>query len=140
MADFVLIPAILIGLIIAVVELVFVHQDESGLGWLSHGFHAIPIALFLTFISMNVPWVLGLSFMTWVPIWVGTFVIPPIMGVIAAIKVKSAAAIAKGGSVGESWMHALIIGALIAAAPFIWFLVGDLLMGIFPILNWPFSA
>jgi hypothetical protein len=120
MAEFVYMAPLVIGLGISLVELFFVHADERGLGWMSHGLHAIPVTILFTFISMNVPWVLTFDFMSWMPNWAATWAIPILIGLIAAFKVKAAAAIAKGGTVGESLPHALIIGALIAAAPFVW--------------------
>ena len=117
---FIYIGPIVIGLVIGLVELFFVHADEGGLGWLGHGLHAIPATILFTFISMNVPWVLSFDFMSWMPDWAGTFAIPAAIGLFAAIKIKTAAAIAKGGSVGEKLWHALAIGFLIAVAPFVW--------------------
>jgi hypothetical protein len=119
-ATFIFVAPIVIGLVISLVELFFVHADEAGLGWLSHGLHAVPVTILFTFISMNVPWVLSFSFMSWMPSWAATWAIPILIGIIAAAKVKAAAAIARGGTVGEKLYHALIIGALIAIAPFVW--------------------
>ena len=127
MAEFIYIAPLVFGLAISIVELIFVHADEHGLGWLSHGLHAVPVTIIFTFISMNVPWVLSFSFMSWMPGWAANWAIPVLIGLIATIKVKAAAAIAKGGTVGEKLWHALVIGILIAAAPFVWPLVAPLL-------------
>lgn len=121
--NFIYMGPIVVGLILALLELIFVRADEGGLGWLGHGLHAIPATILFTFISMNVPWVLSFDFMNFMPDWAGTFAIPAAIGLFAAIKVKIAAAIAKGGSVGEKLWHALVIGLLIALAPFIWGLI-----------------
>jgi hypothetical protein len=123
MADFVYVAPLVIGLAISLVELFFVHADEAGLGWLSHGLHAVPVTILFTFISMNIPWFLNFSFMAWMPAWAANWAIPIILGIIAAVRVKAAAAIARGGTVGEKLYHALIIGALIAIAPFVWPLI-----------------
>lgn len=129
MAEFVLVAPIVLGLIIGLIELFFVHADESGLGWLGHGLHALPATIIFTFISMNAAWVIGLIGLS-LPGWLTNIVVPVVIGLVAAIKIKAAAAIAKGGTVGEKLYHALIIGALIAAAPFIWpFIAG---MGFLP--------
>lgn len=124
---FVFIAPIVLGLVIGLVELFFVHADESGMGWMSHGLHAIPTCIIFTFISMNVPWVTNMIGAAWITGPVATYGIPVVIGLIAAVKVKAAAAIAKGGTVGESLPHALIIGLLIAAAPFVWPLVSGAL-------------
>lgn len=126
MAEFIYIAPIVFGLIIALIEMYFVHADEAGLGWLSHGLHAVPTCLIFTFISMNAHWALSfippIANATW-----ALYAVPIVIGLVAAVKVKTAAAIAKGGSVGEKMSHALMIGILIAAAPFIWMYVGHLL-------------
>ncbi|MBD3204476.1 hypothetical protein GF327_09370 [Candidatus Woesearchaeota archaeon] len=47
-----------------------------------------------------------------------------VLGLIAAFKIKAAAAVTKGhGSVGEKLPHALIIGAVITVAPYAWPLI-----------------
>ena len=117
---FVYMAPLVVGLTIGLIELFFVHADESGMGWLGHGLHAIPVTIIFTFISFNVQWLMTFSWMAWMPGWAATYAIPVIIGIIAAVKVKGAAAIAKGGTVGEKMWHALVIGILIAAAPFVW--------------------
>ncbi|MCM2325453.1 MAG: hypothetical protein NDI94_03240, partial [Candidatus Woesearchaeota archaeon] len=53
----IILPAIITGAIIGLVELFFVHSDEIGMGWFMHGLHAIPATMFFVFISMNLHWV-----------------------------------------------------------------------------------
>ena len=116
MAAIAIIPVIVIGLVLAFLELIFVHQDESGMGWLKHGFHAIPTMFIFIFISMNIDFVTSL--VGWTP---STWIIIGIrvaIGIIAAIKISAAAAVA--GRVGEKLPHTLIIAGLIMASPFIW--------------------
>jgi hypothetical protein len=116
----VIVPAIVIGLILAILELIFVHQDESGMGWMKHGFHAIPTMLIFVFISMNIPLVeswLKISNNIWIVIGIRVLI-----GIIAAVKISAAAAVA--GRVGEKLPHTLIIAALIIAAPFAWEMFG----------------
>lgn len=121
MAELYLLPALLMGGLIGIIELIFVHADERGLGWLSHGLHAVPVAMVLTFIAMNVGYAASLAgFSLQESFWVNLGV-RVLIGIVAAIKVKSAAAIVQGhGRVGEKMSHALIVGALIAASPYIW--------------------
>ena len=116
MVDFAIVPVIIIGLILGLLELIFIHQDEAGLGWLSRGLHAIPVMFVFVFISMNVDYVVGLigvadSF--WITLGVRVLV-----GIIAAIKISAAAAVA--GRVGEKLPHTLTIAALIMIAPYEW--------------------
>lgn len=108
--------AVVMGLIIGLIELFFVHADERGLGWLSHGLHALPVTIIFVFIAMNAPYVLGLIDLasnTWVVIGVQV-----IIAIIAMIKIGSAAAIT--GKVGEKKSHILIIGILVGTSPYIW--------------------
>jgi len=117
--DIVIVPVIVIGLVLAILELVFVHQDEAGMGWLKHGFHAIPTMFIFIFISMNIPWVESL--VGWkASMWI-TVGIRVVIGLIAAAKISAAAAVA--GRVGEKLPHTIIISVLIMVAPFAWELI-----------------
>jgi hypothetical protein len=111
------------GAIIGLIELFFVHEDEAGLGWLGHGLHALPVAMAFTFFAMNVNFLLGLLGLldnVKSSVWLEAG-IRVLIGLIAAFKVKAAAAVITGrNAVGEKLGHALIIGALIAASPYIW--------------------
>lgn len=114
--DIVLIPVLIIGVILGILELIFVHEDEAGMGWLTHGLHAIPVMFVFLFIAMNLPLVegwLGLEDNMWVVIGVRVLI-----GIIAAFKIKAAAAVA--GRVGENWPHVLIIATLVVVSPFLW--------------------
>ena len=112
---------IAMGIIIGIVELAFVHADEAGMGWLKHGLHALPITIILTLIGLNAPVVTEMIGWPWLTGTMGKIVVSAAIGIIATIKVKGAAAITQGhGSVGEKFGHALVIGALIAASPWIW--------------------
>jgi len=65
---------------------------------------------------MNIPFVeslLGWEDKLWFTIGIRVLI-----GLIAVVKIKGAAAVA--GRVGENWPHVLIIGALVIAAPFVW--------------------
>jgi len=120
-SELVFLPSILIGLIVSIVELAFVHSDEgAGVHWLGHGLHAVPVCVIGTIITMHVP--LAVQFLPFLGIIPSVNIVLPILvGLIMAFKVKAAAAIIHGhGNVGEKLPHALIIGALIAAAPFVW--------------------
>ncbi len=113
---FVIFPVLAVGIVLSIVELVFVHADERGLGWLSHGIHAIPTMLIFIFISMNVGYALSLvgwQSNQWIEIGVRVAI-----GLIAMAKIAGAAAIA--GRVGEKKFHVLIIGALVMLAPYLW--------------------
>jgi hypothetical protein len=118
-AEFLIGGPIVLGLIIGIIELMFVHQDEAGLGWLGHGLHALPIMFVFIFISMNLEWSLNLlgyseaELSIWLVIGIRVLI-----GLIAAIKIGAAAAVAN--RIGERLHHSLIIGALVAVSPYIW--------------------
>ena len=118
---YVILPAIIMGAIIGLIELFFVHADEVGMGWFAHGLHALPFTMFFTFAAMNVSWVL--TFIPGIPdnMWV-TLGVRAGVSIVGMIKIAGAAAIA--GRVGERIHHTIIIGALIFAAPYIWMVIG----------------
>jgi hypothetical protein len=132
-AQLVYIAPAIIGLIISMIEIFFVMQDEGGMHPLQHGLHAIPTCLIFTYISMNAGYVgnylaTGLGWSIFANNTVDMIVIPIIIGLVATIKVKGAAAIIGGhGSIGEKLPHALIIGVLIAIAPFVWPLIAPMM-------------
>lgn len=109
-------PVLAVGIVLSIVELIFVHADERGLGWLGHGLHAIPVMVLFIFISMNVSYALSLvgwASNQWIEIGVRV-----VIGLIAMAKIAGAAAIA--GRVGEKKFHVLIIGALVMISPYLW--------------------
>ena len=119
----VILPALIIGVVIGLIEMVFVHSDEIGMGWFMHGLHAFPFTVLFTFVSMNVGFVLGLSFMpSIIETWWVDLIIRLGVSIIAMLKIAAAAAIA--GRVGERFYHTLIIGVLIFAAPYVWMFIG----------------
>jgi hypothetical protein len=114
----VLVPALVMGIVIGLVEIVFVHADEAGMGWFMHAAHALPFTMFFVFVSMNISFVfdlLGLAITSnmWVDLGVRI-----VIGIIAMVKIASAAAVV--GRVGEKWYHTLIIGVMIIVAPYVW--------------------
>lgn len=119
-SDILIAPAILLGLVIGLIELFFVHQDERGLGWLGHGLHAVPFTVAFTFIAMNVPWVLARLPFKIANNPVTEAVVIVVVGIVAMAKVAAAAAIAGNTRIGEKKIHVLVIGLLIIAAPYAW--------------------
>ena len=122
MAELVLLPAFVMGAIVGLIELFFVHADEVGMGWLLHGLHALPFTVLFVFVSMNVSFIYGflpggLTENLWVDLGIRAAVF-----IIGMIKIAAAAAIA--GRVGERIHHTIIIGALIFASPYIWMFIG----------------
>jgi hypothetical protein len=118
MAMFVILPAIAFGIILAVIELIFLMQDEAGMHPLTHAIHAIPTMLIFTFIAFNISW--ALSLLNIHENLTIDIIARVAIGLVAMIKVKAAASITGRGGVGESWAHVLIIGVLMMAGPFVW--------------------
>ncbi len=130
LTDFVILPALLMGVVLSLIEIYFVAKDEAGMHWLKHALHAVPAMFIFTFIAMNAGW--ALSFLPFGESLAITVAAQVAIGVVAMIKVKAAASITGRGGVGESNIHVFIIGLLIAASPYIWALglepfIGDLL-------------
>ena len=91
-ANFIIIPALVMGGIIGLIEMFFVHSDEVGMNWFTHGLHAFPFALAFTFASMNVDFVLKLVGITLAPTSYVNLGVRVAIGLISALKIKGAAA------------------------------------------------
>jgi hypothetical protein len=127
MADFLVMPPVILGLIIGIYEIILLHRDVTvPTHRFGHGIHAIVFAVIATFATMNTPWVFD-SF----PALANVPFISPLLfqiavGLIAMLKIHGVSAAIKttigGLSVGlkETWTHSFIIGALIVAAPYVW--------------------
>ena len=126
----VLVPALVVGIIIGLVEIFFVHEDEVGMGWFMHAMHALPFTMFFVFVSMNISFVFGLlNFALTETLWVDLGV-RIVIGIVAMVKIGSAAAIV--GRIGEKWYHTIIIGVLIIVAPYAWDLAGPSIAPMLP--------
>ena len=136
MAEVLLIrPVLAIGLIIGLYELFAIHADMSfrGSHWFGHGIHATVLAVIAVFITMNTEYFLAATGLgvTGIPLITNPLVIRAIVGLFMIIKVHAVSAI--GGTrlasagLAEKWSHSLIVGVLIATAPYIWMLVGPAL-------------
>jgi hypothetical protein len=108
----------IIGLVISIIELYFVHADEDSFGfkvWFTHGWHAIPWTTGLTIVNL-----LGYySYQTiapYLPIPIPPIAIPFVIFIFSAIKLHSTTLIL--GKLGEKWVHVLIISLLVALTPF----------------------
>ncbi len=118
----IILPALIMGAVLGLIEMIFVHSDEIGMGWFYHGLHAFPFTMGFTFLSMNVTFAYKFLHLPFVEnLWVDLGIRAAI-AIIAMIKIQAAAAIA--GRVGERFHHTLIIGALIFASPYIWMVIG----------------
>lgn len=130
MADFMLMPPLILGLIIGIYEIILLHRDVTvPTHRFGHGVHAIIFAIIATFATMNTPWVFeNFTFLSGIP-FISPIVFQIIVGLIAMLKIHGVSAAIKtsigGISLGlkETWTHSFIIGALIVAAPYAWPLI-----------------
>ncbi len=122
MAELVIIPALIMGVVLGLLEMFFVHADERGFGlaWFTHGLHALPVMFLFLLVSMNLHWAASLIGYNLQENFTIDLVLRIVIGVIAAFKIAGAAAIARGSLIGEKLPHALIMGGLVAAAPYLW--------------------
>lgn len=123
MAEFLILPAVYMGGLLGLYEIFLVHKDEAfrGSHWLKHGWHALLVTMFFVFIAMNVDFLYGIiPALASVPV----VAVRVIIGILAAAKVHTAAAVlrssALGPTLGETWIHSLVIGTLITVSPYIW--------------------
>jgi len=135
MAEFLVMPAIVMGLAIGLYEAILVHRDvKVARHRLGHTLHAVGFAMIAVFATMNVNWLLAtFSFLQAIPIVSNPLILQIVIGVIAMIKIHGASAAIKttvgGATVGlkETWTHSFIIGALIVAAPYVWPLIAPIM-------------
>ncbi len=131
----IIVPALFLGAIVGIIELMFVHQDERGMGWLGHGLHAIPATILFTFASMNVAWALAMIGQSGLKIdWQIELGVRAFIAIVAMFKISAAAAIV--GRVGEKFPHTLMIGGIIFAVPYFWQFAGPALTNLLPFLSY----
>lgn len=114
------------GLAVSLIEMFLLMQDRRGFRTFTHGLYAIFTCLIFSYISMNAPYIgsylstfKGLEFLA--KSSVSNIIIPLIIGLIATFKIKLAIiVVGRHRGIGERFPHALIIGVLIAIAPFVW--------------------
>ena len=124
-AALIVIPALASGLFIGLYELILIHRDESfrGSHWFGHGLHTfIPIWVGLL-ISFNVPFFLE-QFGASLPLWIqNELLIRLAIAFIIALKINAVSSVvpgAAGKGMREKFIHSLVVGVLIAIAPYVW--------------------
>lgn len=124
MAEFMILPPLIFGVLLGLLELYFLSVDERGMHWFQHGMHAMPVMFIFTFVSFNIGWVFSMvGFEDNFIFYLGARIL---VGLVAMVKIKAAASITGKGGVGETWTHVLIIVALLIAGPYIWeYLLAD---------------
>jgi hypothetical protein len=110
-AGMIIMPALVVGAIIGLIEMIFVHSDEIAMGWFYHGLHALPFTMAFVWVNMNVNFAYSFLHLPFAENFWIDLGIKAAISIIAMLKIQTAAAIA--GRVGERFYHTLIIGALI---------------------------
>jgi hypothetical protein len=134
MAEFMLLPPVILGAIIGIYEIILLHRDVTvPTHRFGHGVHAVIFAIIATFATMNTPWVFAnFAFISSIP-YVTPLIFQIIVGVIAMLKIHGVSAAIKtsvgGISIGlkETWFHSALIGALIVTAPYAWPLLAPIM-------------
>jgi len=136
MVEFVVMPAIVMGVVIGLYEVLLIQRDvKVATHKLAHSVHAFGFAIIAIFATMNTEWLLQtFTFLQGIPLLGTPIVLQILVGIIAMIKIHGASAAIKssvGGAVGlgETWAHSFIVGALIVAAPYIWPFIAPILPG-----------
>jgi hypothetical protein len=134
LADFVIFPAIISGLLIGIYEALLIHRDvRIPTHRFGHMVHAFIIAIIATFISFNVPFTLSLlPFLQNIPVVGSVIGIRVLVGLIMLIKIHGVSAALKSTGMAaqgmkETWTHSFIVAALTVLAPYVWPLLAPLL-------------
>ncbi|MBT4175193.1 hypothetical protein HOC80_05290 [archaeon] len=124
-------PTVVMTVIIGVGNIFMMIRDESGSAssTLGHGASALIGVGILTFISMNWAYFLDLINMS-NSILGNEIVVRIAIVLVAALYVHIHSGVfkgARGQGMHETWIHSLVLGLLIAGAPYIWMFVGPML-------------
>jgi len=128
-------PPLALGIIIGAYEAIIIHRDVTiPTHRFGHMMHAFILSIIFTFCSMNANFVLTIiPAIKAIPILGTAIGLQIAVGLIAAVKIHGASLAIKSAGMGsargmgETWFHSILIGALIAAAPFIYPLVEPVL-------------
>jgi len=120
-------PALALGILIGLYEITIIHRDVTVAAHrFGHAAHAFLLSIAFTFCTMNTGFVLGLSTpLQNIPLLGTQLGLNIALGLLAAIKIHGISRATKtniGTTAGlaETWFHSLLIGGLIAAAPYIY--------------------
>lgn len=132
MAELIIVPVLVLGVILGLYELFSIHADMNfrGSHWFGHGLHAIGIMIIALFATMNTVFFLEITGLAniGIPFITSPLILRILVGLILVIKMHSVSAISGGGKgLSEKWTHVLIISALVVIAPYVWPFIAPLL-------------
>jgi len=125
-AGLILGPSIALGIIIGAYEAIVIHRDVSiPTHRFGHMAHAFILSIIFTLCTMNAAFVLSMiPQLAAIPILGTPHGLHILLGLIAAVKIHGTSLAIKGAGMGggrgmgETWFHSILIGAIIAAAPY----------------------
>ena len=128
MADVVILPALLCGLIIGIYEAILLSRDVTvPTHKFTHMAQALIYAVIAVFFTMNAPFIYAtFTFLHSIPLLQYPIVFQIAVGIITMVKIHGASAAIKSTGVGmsvgmkETWFHSFLIGALVVIAPYVW--------------------
>lgn len=133
-------PALALGILIGLYEVLIIHRDVTvGARKFGHATHAFLLSIAFTFCTMNTAFVLSISPpLQNIPVLGTQLGLNIALGVLAAVKIHGVSRATRtnvGTTAGlaETWFHSLLIGGLIAAAPYIYPFIEPALPGW---INW----
>src|SRR3990167_7643897 len=100
MAELIIYPALIMGAVIGLYELILIHRDENfrGSHWLGHGFHSVFIMMVALFSVFNTEYFLqitGIADKGW-PYISNPWIVRALIGLILNIKINATSAVIKG--------------------------------------------
>ena len=136
MAEFLIMPVIVIGIVLGLYELILIHRDENfrGSHWFGHGLHCVAIMMVALFITMNTEYFLEITGLleSGIPFISNPLLLRIAVGIILNIKMHATSAVIRGGrlatrGMAEHWTHTTLISALVVIAPYVWPYIAPLL-------------
>jgi hypothetical protein len=123
----VIMPAIVSGLIIGIYEILLIHRDVTiPTHRFGHGLQAVFVAIVAAIAVFNVPFVFNLFPQLAAIPYLGTVLgFRILIGIIMMGKIHGVSAALKGAGMAshgmrETWMHSLVVAALVILSPYIW--------------------
>jgi len=126
-----IIPGIIIGIIAGAVDLFFMIKDESGAAnqVIGHGLGAFVPLMIAGVFSMHLEWLMSMSFaqgniLSNAIVMRGALILVVVIVTFTKSKLFKGA---RGVGTHESFLHTLIVGAIVGLAPYLWLVIGPAL-------------
>ncbi|MBW3019335.1 hypothetical protein KY329_04080 [Candidatus Woesearchaeota archaeon] len=127
-------PPLALGIIIGAYEAIIIHRDVTiPAHRFGHMVQALLLSIAFTFAAMNTKFVLSIvPQLQSIPILGTAIGLNIALGLLAAIKIHAISRVVKtstatAAGLGETWFHSILIGGLIAAAPYLYPIVEPML-------------